>query len=294
VDSIPKAVGLTVGAPIGASLILLWLLWARSRDAVRLAELATAALLPGVFLVFGTLGTGDAPFPPRRGSDWLLPLAGAGAVLGLLTALVPTPGATSLRILRSLLVWLARGALLAGFMALMARNALDAWGTGEALQRVGGWTLAGLAAWWGVERLARTPGPIPPLLLVVVCTGASIGIAPTGPVRLAILAAGVCACVGPAMLVAFRRPYFRLGAAASFVPAFLGGLWFITTTFNEAPIPAAALLALACVLGGVTTLGPLARLSGGTRWGVHLACVGIPTLGSIAWVVGTQPLPGMD
>ncbi|MDX2130872.1 MAG: hypothetical protein SFY69_02320 [Planctomycetota bacterium] len=278
-------------APIGVSFALLWFLWDRARHGTRFAELATALTLPWVFLVFAAWGTGAPTIPPRAGSEWLLPLAAAGAVLSCAAGVLGQDRRDAWRWVAAGAWWAVRSALIVGALLLMARNVLEFWPREDAVLRIGGWTLAGLAAWWGIDRAARVPGAIPPNLLVIVCAGMSISIALTAVLKPAVLAAGVCATIGPALLVAIRMPYLRLAAAAGFVPAFLAGLWFTSHAFNEMPAVSNACSAVACVGAGLTTLRPFARLRGRVRWTVHLALVGVPALGGIAWIIGTQPLP---
>lgn len=282
-DFVPRALAFGVAAPIVVTTAVLWGVW-RRRDATPTPTRAitTACVLVVMFALAWIAGFGLPRIPPTSGADWILHVALAGGVVAIAPVAWPARG------LALAALWLARACVLAGGMYLISRNRIsNGWPQAEYLPTIAGFTLAGLGAWWGVTRVSREAGPLPPILIVFAATFTSVVAALTGNIHHAISPAVLCAVVGPGMLIAFVRPNFSWGEGAGLAASFLGVLWFFLSVLGETPLLMSALCATSAIVIGVGTLGPLGQLRGVKAWFIRGGLVAVPGLAAVIWALTT-------
>lgn len=274
-----RALLLGITLPLILTMVALWLVhrsWARRGSGEHVPDQAAqnraAMLVPLVmgaaWVVACLAGWGFQEYPPRSSSGWL-PLT-AGAV-GLW---VIGEGGRIAHAMR----WL-RFPALAGGMYLLSRTKIanEVWTPAEAA----GWILTsaavGTIVWESLRDAGRERGWQPAAMIVVVGCAASATLLLTGHITAALMAGGVCAVVGPGLIVGVLRPGFSLGSAVGVPAAAFALLMYFGCAFGETP-RVSCLLILAA-LGSVGIFAPREGVRSGrgwaiARWGVLLGLLG--------------------
>lgn len=294
---LPVALG--IGLPLVLSLAGLWFSWRRSPSRTQAldtfdpfrAGLLSAVLL-GVVLTLGVVSGAARPhFPPTSSLDWPVHFAWLGGLVGVVGALLATsrPQAPPRR--AGLAVFLLLHVFLAGLVLGTMRHALSgahagvAWATALGVSLVG----AGISLAW--RAAATHPGPIVPLLVVLVGTTSALSTVLTGNIGSPMLYGTMCACVGPAFLVGLRRPGLVLAGALTGPAWLLSGLCVVTTVYGETPWWCAGLNALAAIMVYLSGVGALGRAQTWRVWLVRGVMVGVPGVASVVVALLNQPEP---
>ncbi len=211
------------------------------------AALGWAIGLP-LALAVGYLATFGPPrWPPNTANHWLLvAIVPATAAVGVLAALVSGRRRTG-----DAAAWAARALLACAIPPLLLRAFLRYhWSTGEAVAWLIGLPLLGLAAWFGMHRLAaRRPGPAIPFVLAGTALGLAGATVASGSITLgqltAVLAAAALGGWIGGLVVPDSGPR-RVGLDASF--ALLFALLINDRFYTETMSDAVALLVLVAPL----------------------------------------------
>jgi hypothetical protein len=135
---------------------------------------------------------------------------------------------------------------------------------------------------------------MPALLVVISGALSAAGMLASGEIKMPMLLGGVCACVGPGLIVAIIRPAHTMGALAATPALGVGAIWFYVTTLGETPWWLALLGVLSVLMIPVSTLGPLARLVGWKRWFARCALVALPGIAGLGVLIAqraSKPAP---
>ncbi|CAG1006203.1 hypothetical protein PHYC_03300 [Phycisphaerales bacterium] len=282
-ESMQRALALGIAAPVAAATVLFWLLWRAKPEEARVRHVATAIGLPVLFASAWVFGIERPSFPPTSGADWVLPIALAGGLIAVAACFVRGGAADTT-------LWILRALLVAGGTAIVARNRIaNGWPAAEAAAWIAGATAAGLAAWWALDRAGRESGGAAPILVVLAVASSSVAAVLTGHISAALTPAVLCAVIGPAFLVALRRPAISMGPGIGFGAAFLAGNWFATSVLGETPWLSNLLAAVSVVAVGATSGGRFAGWKGNLLRGGIVAAPGIAGVG---WALLNQPGPG--
>lgn len=274
-------------------------LWAWRRTPGRTGVKAGATLdlasrdpnMPLVLLVPALLVAGWSitlqPFAwrPHSTLEWMPYVIAAGGVAGLVQAL-RVPG---------VFVWLVRVAAIGASIWLLARSSIEnRWSVGESAMWVGVGVAATFVLWVALARSAKERGGMPALLFVIAGALSAAGMLASGEIKMPMLLGGVCACVGPGLLVAIVRPAHTMGSLAATPALVVGAIWFYVTTLGETPWWLAVLGVLSVLMIPISTLGPLVRLAGWKRWLVRSALVALPGITGLGVLIAqraSQPAP---
>jgi len=267
----------------GAVLLLAWV----SRQAAEQASRGWLGALAvgGAFLLGQAAALGGLPqLPPAQADDrlfWLV--AGAVALAGVESLLAERRWPRL--VLRGVYPFFVPWFLLARL--LERRETVAVGGLGLALLL--GWSA--LAAW-----SARRPGASVPLVLWSVTSGGALALLFSHTAKYAQLAGILAACLGAAVVVAWIRPSFALGAGAAGVVAVLlacfwiAGVWLAATPL---PVESAVLLAVSPLLATAAEVGPLSRLAPRKAVLARLALASAALVPAVflAWVEAPPPSP---
>lgn len=193
----------------------------------------------------------------------------------------------------SLAVWCVRLPLAVATIALVLRVKLTrTWEGGEAALYGGGLFLWMVAAWEGISRAGRRPGPALPIVMVLAISGLAVATGLSGSAFLAQLAGATAAGFGAAAVVAWRARRVTLdGGAVSVAWVALFGIGLCATFFNELPGTSALAFAAVPLALGLAELPAVARrplAAGLVRYGLTLALV---TIGTGLAVAAYEPDP---
>jgi hypothetical protein len=196
------------------------------------------------------------------------------------------------------LVWLLRVVAVGVAIWLLSKSSIkDRWSAREAAMWIGAGVAGTLLVWAALARSAKERSGAPSLLFVLVGALSSAMMLMTGEIKMPMLLAGLCACVGPGLIVAILRPSFALGSLAALPALGAGAIWFYAITLGETPWWCAVLGMLGMVLIPVSALGPLARLAGWKCWLVRCALVALPGLVGLGILIAqraSQPAPSWE
>jgi hypothetical protein len=192
-------------------------------------------------------------------------------------------------------VWLVRVAASGAVIWLLARSSIEnRWSVGESAMWVGAGVAGTLVLWAALARSAKERGGMPALLFVIAGAFSAAGMLASGEIKMPMLLGGVCACVGPGLIVAIVRPAHAMGALAATPALGVGAIWFYVTTLGETPWWLALLGVLSVLMIPVSALGPLARLVGWKRWFVRCVLVAFPGLVGLGVLIAqraSKPAP---
>lgn len=254
-----------------------------SRRASLVAAFAVAIALPGAMLLAST----SPKVPPVSATDWPPVFALAGGVAGLIGAWALGGARKILGLGLFVLLHVGLAGLVAGAMHLGRESER----TQHNLLIAGAIVLGGTLVSLSFRAACASSGRLAPLLVVLVGVTTAVSMALTGNLGPPLICGSLCACVGPAFLVALRRPEFRLGAATTGPAWTLAGLCIVTTVYGETPWWCAGLNALAGVMVWASGVGPLARLKGWKSVLVRGALVAAPGIAAVVVALMNQPEP---
>jgi hypothetical protein len=283
----PLVLGVLLPALVSGVVSVLALTVAARRDVRRaIAGSWGAALAMGAGYVVGHAALfGWPPHPPREPVQWLVYLALAAIILGVLEALVraPLPVRWGMRLaLAGTTVWLILRPIVVGH-----------WTPAETAMTVGGITLALLAVWFAVDaQAARVTNWSLPAGLLAVLALASLALAFSGSAKLGqlggVLTAAFGACIMSGWLLA--PPSFWRGATALLFNVY-GGLliahYFYT---DEVPLTSIILLAVAPAAGWIVELPPLRRLAAWQSAWLRVVAAVAPSAVALAIVLRSADL----
>ncbi|MGQ0628727.1 MAG: hypothetical protein ACT4PL_11590 [Phycisphaerales bacterium] len=141
----------------------------------------------------------------------------------------------------------------------------------------------GALTWWGFDRASRARGPAGTLVVVMVCSLASLSFVLTGHVMPAIICGALAAAVGPGAIIGFLRPGFSLGPAVA-APAVGLAAYALHThaVLGDTPRWCGGLLACSAGLGGLLFHAEMNPRRGPRATLLLLLLAALPALVSVA------------
>ena len=270
--------------------VLLLLAWV-SRDSAEQASRGWlgALALGGAYLFGHAAISGLPPFPPIQAD---------GRLFWIVASAVALAGVESLLSERRWPRLVLRAAFSFFLVWYLLARLLERKPTADALTWV---ALLGAALFLGWSALAawasRRPGASVPLVLWFTTSAVSVALLLSHTAKYAQMAGTLASCLGAAVVVAWLRPSFALGAGAASIVAILhasfvlAGVWL---AYTPLPTESALLLAAAPFLASAAELGPLSRLSPSKAVLARLVLVAlflVPAL-FVAWVEAPPPASG--
>jgi len=259
----------------GIAFVVAWRPW--QRDAPVANGIWGGAIALSVGYIVGHVGLlGWPPFPPVEATQWLVYLALASGVFGLIIALWHE--STGLR-------WGLR-LLLSGAMPwLILRPVLKyRWQPIEGVVWLVGLGVAILGFWLMLNALAkRFRGASTPLVLLVVATGGSVTLLLSGSAMLGQLGGVLTAALGASLVIAWWNPTLSLAhGATSVVAILLAGLWMSGYFYAEVPVVSALLLVVSPATAWIGQVEAIQRLGGWKVALIRAAAVCIPVAVAVA------------
>ena len=278
-------------APAVFAGVLLLLAWV-SRDSAEQASRGwLGALALGGAYLFGQAAaiSGLPPFPPIQADDRLF---------WIIASAVALAGVESLLSERRLPRMVLRAAFSCFVVWYLLARLLERKPTADAVTLVVALGAALFVGWSALAAWAsRRPGASVPLVLWFTTSAVSVALLLSHTAKYAQMAGTLASCLGAAVVVAWLRPSFALGAGAASIVAVLhasfciAGVWL---AYTPLPTESALLLAAAPFLAAAAEIGPLARLSPMKAVVARLVLVAlflVPAL-FVAWVEAPPPASG--
>lgn len=245
-------------------------------------NLPLVLLVPALLIAGWSLTLQAFTWRPHSTQEWMPYVVAASGVAGIIETL-RVPG---------LVMWLVRMSAIGGAIWVLARSSIEnRWSVGESAMWVGTGVAGTLVLWVALAKSARERGGMPALLFVIAGALSAAGMLASGEIKMPMLLGGVCACVGPGLLVAMVRPAHTMGALAATPALVVGALWFYVTTLGETPWWMALLGLASMMMIPLSAAGPLARLGGWKRWFVRCALVALPGLTGLGVLIAPRAAP---
>lgn len=248
-------------------------------------NLPLALLVPVLVIAGWSITLQPFAWKPHSTIEWMPYVIAAGGVVAVVQSLRAP----------ATLVWLLRVVAVGIALWLLSKSSIqNRWTTREAATWVGAGVVGTLLVWVALSRSAKERSGAPSLLFVVGGALSSVMMLMTGEIKMPMLFAGLCACVGPGLIVAIRRPSFALGSLAALPALGVGAIWFYVITLGDTPWWCAVLGVLGMVLIPISALGALSRLVGWKRWLVGCVLVALPGLVGLGILIAqraSQPAP---
>jgi len=259
----------------GIAFVVAWRPW--QRDAPVANGIWGGAIALSVGYVAGHAGLlGWPPFPPVEATQWLVYLALASGVFGLIIALWHES------------TWLRWGLrlLLSGVMPWLILHAVlkYRWQPIEGVVWLVGLGVAIFGFWLMLNALAeRFRGASTPLVLLVVATGGSVTLLLSGSAMLGQLGGVLTAALGASLVIAWWNPKLSLAhGATSVVAILLAGLWMSGYFYAEVPVVSALLLVVSPATAWIGQVEAIQRLGGWKVALIRAAVVCIPVAIAVA------------
>lgn len=232
-------------------------------------NLPWALVMPVLLIAGWSLTLQPLAWKPHATIEWMPYLVAAGGFVAV-TESLRAPAT---------LVWLLRVVAVGIAIWLLSKSSIkDRWNVREAALWIGAGVAGTLLGWTALARCAKERSGAPALLFVLVGALSSAMMLMTGEIKMPMLLGGLCACVGPGLIVAILRPGFALGPLAALPALSVGSIWFYVVTLGDTPWWCALLGMMGMILIPISALGPLARLAGWKSWLVRCALVALPGL----------------
>lgn len=248
-------------------------------------NLPLALLVPMALIVGWSITLQPFAWKPHSTIEWVPYVILAGGIAAVIEAL-RAPRA---------LAWLVRLAAAGAAMWMLGKSSMASrWNAREATMWLGAGLVGTVLVCDSLARAARERGGLPSLLFVLAGAMSAAIMLLTGEIKMPMLMGGVCACVGPGLIVALFRPMYAMGSLAIVSALCFGAMWFYSITLGETPRWCALLGVTSIVLIPLTAMGPLGTLAGWKRWLVRCTLVALPGLAGLGILLAqraAQPAP---
>ena len=254
-------------------------------------NLPLVLLVPVLLIAGWSLTLQPFAWKPHATIEWMPYVLGCAGIVGVMIAVAPR--------MRRGLFWLL-GVVACGFAIFMlSRSSLqnNRWNVREAVTWLGCGFAGTVVLLGSLKRVAQERGGASSLLFVIVGALSPATMLLSGEIKMPMLLGGVCACVGPGLIVSMVRPSYAMGALVVVPAVSFGAMWYYAITLGETPWWCAVLGTLGVLMIPISARGPLARLAGWKRWLVRGVLVALPGLVGLGILIAQrvwQPAPSWE